>query len=79
MADAIAYGKVTEETAYKNGIPVNKVRRTEESIPVADRQALFDVILQQLGKLKDCNSIEFKVFADRQTHEPSRIVVVNQE
>jgi hypothetical protein len=79
MPNDIAYGKVTEEVAFKNGIEVNRVRRTEESIPVANRQALFDVILQQLSRLEGCNSIEFKVFADRKTHEPMRIVVVNQE
>lgn len=79
MADTIAYGKVTEEVAYKNGIAVNRLLRTEESIPVATRQELFDVILKQLAQLQNCNKIEFTVCADRDTHEPARIIVVKQE
>lgn len=79
MPDVIGFGKVIEETGYKDGVAVNRLRRTEESIEVATRQQLFEVILQQLERLKNCNMIEFRVHADRDTHEPARIIVINEE
>jgi len=73
------YGRVVEEVGYKNGEIVNRIRRTEESIPVANKQQLFDIIFQQLTLLKTCKVVNFQVYADKHSHEPNRIVVVSEE
>lgn len=76
---SVLYGKVVEEIGYKNGSAVSRMRRTHESIPVANRQQLIDRIFEQLKKLDDCDSVVFEVYADHHNHEPVRIVVTSEE
>lgn len=77
-SDAISFGKVVEEIGYRGGVVASRKRRTEESIPVASRQELFDVILKQLAQLQSCSKVEFTVCAHADTHEPNRIIVVSE-
>ena len=73
------FGKVIEETGYKGGMAVNHTRWTHTSIAVTSRQQLIDEIFSQLKHLQDCQELQFTIVTDRQTHEPCRIVVVNEE
>jgi hypothetical protein len=74
----IVYGKVTTHETYKNGNVSVRKQRVEESIPLNNKQELLDNIFNQLLKLKTDDSVEFKVYADKRTHEPYRIVVVSE-
>lgn len=75
----LSFGRIVEEVGYKNGEIVNRTVRTEESIPVASKQQLIEIIFQQLAQLKTCKMVNFQVYADKHSHEPNRIVVVSEE
>lgn len=72
------FGTITLKEAYKNNNPVSRVRTVEESVPVASRGQLVDLVFKELDKLQTCTMVNFAVYADK-NHEPSRVVVVTQE
>lgn len=69
------YGRVIVEEGYRDGNVINRIERTEESFPIASKQELLDQLFIQLDRLKHENSVAFEIFADKHSHEPTRIVV----
>lgn len=73
----ISYGRIIIEEGYRDGTVVNRVERTEESIPIVTKREALDTIFAQLDKLKLDSCVEFKVYADKHTHEITRIVTIS--
>ena len=87
----LVYGKIIDEivfddeskessmTAYRNKTVINRIRTIEQPIPINNRQELMDVIFDQLATLIEGHSVKFEVFADKYSHEPTRIVVTSKQ
>ena len=70
---------ITTEVSYRDGSIINHVRQVEQPYKIVNRQELMDVIFDQLATLIEGHSVKFEVFADKYSHEPTRIVVTSKQ
>lgn len=71
----LSYGRVITEEVYKNGAIVNGIVHTEASIKIDGLQQLWDNLIQQVGRLQTEDSITLTIECERNTREPSRMIV----
>lgn len=72
------YGRIIIEEGYQHGKVINRTTRHELSIEITTKKQLLDELFEQLDRLKTEHSVSFTVYADKHSHEPSRMVVMTQ-